>query len=100
MRCEAQSILLELGTGDPIFAHDFNRLQSIATHCWMKSAWQFFHRYGICMVTDLPTLQLQCPGDRFLVPEFARLYPEHLEVLNNCRKYLQVSSLAEIVTAD
>jgi hypothetical protein len=100
MRCEAQSVLLELGTGDTLLSHDFQKYGCFATNCWMKCAWQFTQRFNIQIYTDLPSVQLQCPGDRFLAPEFARVYPDRYNMLNNCCKYLQVSSLAEIVTAD
>ena len=51
--------------------------------------------------TDLPTLQLGCPGDSFLMPEFSRVYKKRqLDQLNRCRLYLQVITLADITTAD
>jgi hypothetical protein len=100
MHCEAQSVLLELGTGDALLSHDLQKYGKISTDCWMKCAWQFTQRYNIQLYTDLSPVKLQCPGDKFLIPEFARLYPECLAILNNCCKYLQVSSLAEIVTAN
>ena len=96
----AQHLLLELGTADALFDHDFCRLGHIATHSWLRHTWRFFSEYRIKLRTTLPTLKPQCPGDKFLITEFQKYYKKGLIHLNRCHLYLQVTTLADITTAD
>ena len=100
LRSSAQHMLLELGTGQKLFEHDYTRLNHVVTHSWMRHTWQFFHVYNLQLDSDLPTLKLLCRGDRFLMEDWMRFHTKGLAQLNRCRKYLQVVCLSEIVTAD
>ena len=100
IRATCQQLILELGTPDKLFQHSYAKYHTIATECWIKSTWQFADFYGITIDTDLPTLQPQCPGDVFLIPLFQQQDDELLEQLSICRTYLQVTTLADLLTAD
>ena len=100
LRASAQHLLLELGTGQQLFEHDYRTLGHVATRSWMKHTWQFCSEFGIQLESTLPTLQLQCPNDQFLMEAFQQHYSKGLDRLNRCRMYLNVCTLAEITTAD
>ena len=100
LRASAQHLVLELGTGDKLFSHDYRTLADCATRSWMKHTWKFFSEFQIELESTTPALQPQCPDDKFLIPAFQQHYPKGLPRLNRCRMYLNVCSLAEITTAD
>ena len=77
-RCEAEQLLLELGTGDGLFQHNFESMNSIATHCYLLSTWHFTQKYGIHICTDIAPIPTQCPGDEFLTTAFLRVYPSQI----------------------
>ena len=100
IQASGQAMLLELGCQHPMFDQDYTKFKHIVSDSWMKSTWQFMQEHHIKMQTNFPSIKLSCPGDKFLIQELAKAYPNSLAKLNRCRLFLQVTTLAEIVTAD
>ena len=93
-------IQLEVGTDAHISTLPKHRDSSI-THSWLKTLIQSMRQFGISFHLHLPTLQLTRENDVFLMQAFETLAypPSTLELLNQCRCYLKVISLADITSA-
>jgi hypothetical protein len=101
LRSSAENLMVELGFPKAIFELNYKKYNKLATRAWMKCTWQFCNEFKITMHTTIPKLEPQCPDDQFLMPVFAaKCNASLLPQLNIFRKYLQVITLAEIVTAD
>jgi hypothetical protein len=75
---------------------------AVATNSWVKSTWQFALEYGITISDDLPELVPNREHDQLLIPLMIKLGfgSSDLQKINQCCKYLQVSWLGDIATAD
>ena len=64
--------------------------------------WEELESVDMYVAFDSPVLELQRDGDALLVEVFmdAEVDQEPLKWLNSCRLYLQVSSVADICTAN
>ena len=78
------------------------------TDCWLKTLWKYCREQDIQITDQMPHLSLARKGDRYLMEAFAnannRGQPKYdektLKLLNECRCFLKVVSLADISTAD
>jgi hypothetical protein len=72
----------------------------LVTTTWLTSLWQYLDETGI-KVTGGRALQIRRVGDCFLMPALAREFRgKELARLNNCRLWLQVLRLSDLVTTD
>jgi hypothetical protein len=97
--CEAMK--LELGTNGFLLSNSWD-LSPLATDSWIKSTWEFVVRYGISIHDDLPAFHPIRYHDQLLIPLFYKIgfRGSSLRLVNQCRLFLRVTWLSEIVTAD
>jgi hypothetical protein len=93
---------LELGIGFSLFTSDYKKFGMLAMDCWIVQSWKFFYLHGIEILEDTPTPPLGRIGDLYLIPAFLGhgFKGKELAHINRCRLFLQVTSLADIVSAD
>ena len=74
----------------------------LATDCWLKTAYSFASSHKMRLKDTLPLLPVYRRADKFLMEEFITFgfQGKDLQMLNDCRMFLQVTTLAEIMTAD
>ena len=71
-------------------------MDSIATDCWLKDLLQYAAQHDLYVEDTLPVL------NRYLMAGFiySGYRKKQLQTLNECRKVLQVTTPAEITSAD
>ena len=92
----------ELGLGGSLFTQDFGKYGALATKGWVKSTWEFLWKHKILLIEDTPNLELVNEGDSWLMKDFKdRCNPDDgtMVIVNRCRLYLQVTTLADILNA-
>jgi hypothetical protein len=101
LRHTCEALKLELGTNGFLLSNSWD-LSPLATDSWIKSTWEFVVKHGICIEDDLLEFQPLRHLDQLLIPTFCRLgyHGASLRYLNQCRLFLRVTWLSEIVTAD
>jgi hypothetical protein len=74
----------------------------LATDCWIADLLKYMYQHEFKLTDTLPTLCSYRGSDKFLVKEFMAhgYFKKDLRMLNECRKHLRVSTLAEITSAD
>jgi hypothetical protein len=97
-----EQLQLELGTPGYLLQLDYSILGKLATDCWIKTIWEFAWTNEIDITDTGPSLELYRWNDQYLMEEFTRQgWKGHeLKKLNECRMYLEVTTLAEITSAD
>jgi hypothetical protein len=93
---------LELGLRSSVFQSSFQKFGKLATTCWISHTWNFMQDMDIKMIKGTPSLKLRWVSNKFLVEYFhhSGFTGKSLICLNRCRLFLQVTSLADITTAD
>jgi hypothetical protein len=68
----------------------------------MKSTWQFALEYDIAVRDDIPDFSPHRAHDQLIIPTMVRLgfRGKDLKKINQYRKFLQVTWIGEITTAD
>ena len=97
-----ESHQLETGTSFGIFQQVYDNTAVLTSDTWVKRVWRQLDQYDMFISTDVPSLRLRTKHDRLLIEVFMDLEvdQETLKWLNWCRMFLQVVSVADIVTAD
>jgi hypothetical protein len=92
---------LEIGTGNSLFQDDYATFESLATGCWLKHVWHFQQEMELSLKHATPVLTLQPTSDSFLMSTFsdAGYTGQSLRVLNQCRRFLQATTVADLVHA-
>jgi hypothetical protein len=99
MRETVEYLTLELGLGGNVFDHDYATWSNLATECWVKYVWMFLDKYNIKVEAKTPGLKVIRNADVLLMERFYKFGyrdKEDRRQLNECRKYLQAVSLADI----
>jgi hypothetical protein len=93
---------LELGTGNSLFLDDYATFEALATDCWLKHVWRFQQELELRLQHATPVLTLQSTSDSFLMSLFADagFAGESLRVLNQCRCFIQATTVADLVQAN
>jgi len=103
LRISISYLQLLAGSCRPILSLPLKTYELWLDSCWMVSLWRFFTRSNVTAVLKqqwLPTItriEDIALMDHFLQQGYRH---SHLQKLNRCRIYLQVITLADIVTAD
>ncbi len=102
IRQSMELLHLEIGTGNPLFQDDFATFKSLATDCWLKHVWSFQQELELSLQHATPVLTLQSTSDLFLMSLFADagFTGESLRVLNQCRRFLRATTVADLVRAN
>ena len=95
--------VLHLMTGTPtwIFDQHHSQLAKLIDEVWMQSTWEFVLTYHITVFSPKPYFTLPRQHDSFLMPTFIAMdIPTgDLTKINQCRLYLQVLTISDIVDA-
>ena len=101
LRVTVELAQLEIGIGRQLFSLDYCDFECLLEVSWIKSLWKFAYDNEITIINRITSMPLpQREGDVFLMEAFqAQGYTNNqLKMLNNCRKFLQVMTLADITT--
>jgi hypothetical protein len=101
LRHTCEALKIELGCNGYLLADSWD-LAPLAAESWIKSTWKFAQEYGIEIQDDIDDFRPLRLSDQLLIPTFYRLGYRGTELvrLNQCRLYLRVTWLSEIVTGD
>ena len=75
----------------------------LLTESWMAKTWEFGSKFGITFPDRTPTIPLYRQNDECIMDKFltcSDIPKKHLTILNRCRIYLQVFTVADIGTGD
>ena len=101
-RFQATTEAMRLETGFPGAFTDvpYDLMQDCVTDTWIKTFWHSCHAFDISIQDTFGTFALSREGDCFLMPFLvAQGVPPHtLEILNECRLFLEAITLADIVS--
>ena len=102
IRASLEQIRLELGLSGRSDQLQWSVIDCLATNCWLKDLLQYAANHDLCIEDTLPTLRTYRAHDQFLIESFitSGYRKQQLKTLNKCRKALQVTTLAEITSAD
>ena len=96
--------LLRVTTGLPgnIFEIDYSKFQYLASPSFIKLIWYFISNFKIKLEMATPALEKTKVDDLFLMKEFVikGYSKQKLQVINACRKVLQISLLGEITNGN
>jgi Reverse transcriptase (RNA-dependent DNA polymerase) len=93
----------EIGIGLDIFQHDYNIYKAIITKSWISSLWEFLEDTKIVLKRTKVSSPLRMIGDVFLnqaVFASNEWSPNDKVEFNNCRMFLGVELLSDIITAN
>ena len=94
------STFLELGIGRNLFQLDYDKFGILLSTSWIKSLWSFSHSHSITITDRVHSYpQISRENDLFLMEAFEAqgFSQEKLQILNHCRKFLQVLTLSDIM---
>jgi len=99
MHMTAEAMRLELGINGELLAAPII-LQDHVTNSWIKHVWVSTQECGVTLLTDFADYTPQRVGDVSLMQLFIKsgLKQPKLQAVNNCRMYLQVFLLSDIVS--
>ena len=102
-RATLESMQLEVGSIHDVFSLPYPSYCILATQSWLKVLWYCLHKYGITVKKQKKPFPLQRENDVSLMDELvnSKLFSHRdLREINNCRLYLQVFYLSDIVSGD
>jgi hypothetical protein len=93
-------LTIEIGHNSPVLQLSYPEWGCLATDSYLKHIWKFADKRAINISGPTHSAILR-EGDCYLMPSFATIYPAAvLQRLNRCRMFLQVLTIAEIVSTD
>jgi len=97
-----EALRLELGYPTSLMSVPFDRMAGCATDCWLTSLWETCNKWNIDIKSILPELKRARAYDQFVIQAFAQnknITKEQLPILNECRCFHEIVTLADIDTA-
>ena len=90
---------VETGLFDDLFAQPVEVLSDCVSHTWISSAWRYMRRFHLHVKESTASLLPRREGDAAIMARFieAGNRGKQLAVLNRCRLYLRIVSLADIL---
>ena len=97
-----EAITLELGLPGHLTDWDHKKWGPTTTDCGVKTVWKYCQEQQLEVDDNFATLTLHREHDQFLMEAFGNIHqdPKTLNMLNQCRCFLQVVTLSGISTAD
>jgi hypothetical protein len=94
------TLQLELGLPGAPFGHSYQHFHSCTTPTYLHTAWEFCNDHAFVVQDNQPNLKLQRVNDQFLMQAFADsgYNKKYLRLLNLCRLWAKVITLADITT--
>jgi hypothetical protein len=101
LRHSCEALKIELGSNGPLLQNPLELL-ILATDTWIKATWQFAREYDIMVYDDIPDFIPHRLNDQLIIPTVGKLgfRGKDLQRINQCRKFLRVTWIGEITTAD
>jgi hypothetical protein len=98
IRASLEQLRLEIGLPGRSDRWNWGVIDCITTDCWLK----YMSQHDFQLADTLPVLRTYRDSDRFLMKEFIAhgYFRKELQMVNECPKHLQVTTLAEISLAD
>lgn len=102
IRLSEELLRIETGLPGNIFSYDYEKYQILATPSWIKSIWQFINKQNILLDMETKEIEGTKKDDLFIMKELVNqgFSNKKLQMLNSCRKFLQVNTLGDISTSD
>jgi hypothetical protein len=102
IRASLEQLRLEIGLSGCTDQWQWSVMECLATDCWLKDLLHYSARHDLYVKDTLPTLCSYRAQDKFLMECFiaSGYRKKNLQTLNKCWKVLQVTTLAEITSAD
>ena len=102
LRSNVQNLVLELGSGHPIWSLPYATWAPIIADGWLKLTWQDLRSVNLSLRGPSPVIPMTQVHDTFLMDTFMAhdATPLQLRSLNKVRMFKQVTRLSEIVTAN
>jgi hypothetical protein len=96
------TLRLELGLPGFPFEHSYSRFHRCTTRTYPHTMWEFCNDHAFLIKDNQGTLKLQRQNDQFLMQSFDRqgYSDSDLQLLNICRMWAKVTTLAVISTGD
>jgi len=97
-----EALRLELGYPTSLMLVPFDRMAGCATDSWLTSLWQTCNKWNIDIKSIAPELKKARVYDQFVIQAFAQnknITDKQLPILNECRCFHDIVTLADIVTA-
>ena len=97
-----EAFLMEVGLDGNILTRKYDKFHHLATHSWFKILWQYADKYELSITFNHRfNLGPIRHGDMALMYLFDRLgySSDSMEILNRCRRFHRVHSLADILRA-
>jgi len=97
-----EALRLELGYQTSLMSVLFDRMAGCATDCWLTSLWETCNKWNIDIKSISPELKRARVYDQFVSQAFTQnknITKEQLPILNECRCFHEIVTLADIVTA-
>lgn len=90
---------VETGLFHDLFAQPIEVLSDCVTHTWISSAWRYMRRFHLHVKESTASLSPRREGDAAIMARLieAGYRGKQLAVLNRCRLYLRVATLADIL---
>ena len=102
LQISLEELRLELGLPGYLTDAPYHFMADSATDCWLKTLWESCTILGLELEDPFAQLQLSREDDQFLMAAFIScglFKAADLKILNECRTFLHVVTLADISTA-
>ena len=105
MAAQLEIASLELGMGEHLLKTAYEEWEFLLTDCWFKSLWKFCWEEGIRLEGYYHRPTVSRENDEFLMEKLLTenrdiFDKEEIMVINRCRVYLQVMTMADIASGD
>jgi Reverse transcriptase (RNA-dependent DNA polymerase) len=101
LRASYEWAQMELGCRESIFCLKYSKFGKLLTECTLKATWRFISDEQIVIKAPQAQFEDLRQEDRLLIPCLSEVVSSDvLQVVNRCRVFLRVVSLAEIATPD
>ena len=97
-----EHIQVHLGLKDILLNYEYETFCDLCPDCWIKTVWKFMSNHNLKIQGWKQVRPLQRKNDIFLMEEIAQhdISIQDRKIFNECRMYLQVETLSDIVSGD
>jgi hypothetical protein len=100
LRFNMQELKMMIGLNGTVTSHSYAMLGHLVDISYVQWTWKFMDEYGMRVVDDIPDLEFYRNGDELLMQCFlqAGYRDQQLKQLNDCRLFLRVAYVSEVLT--
>jgi Reverse transcriptase (RNA-dependent DNA polymerase) len=97
LRASLEYAQIELGIPQLLFSTETAALGHLLTDSFIRHLWHYCDHRGISIRGPVARIELKREGDQYIIPAcLENASPDELAIVNKCRLFLQVTTLAEI----